>query len=85
MVSTGTNTAARCPPAPNGSARRCTISTLPRSYIEHLRTGNTTDHWGETLHTLWQQTSRGAPIAMTSALLSLGDRLQGDGFERDPR
>ncbi len=57
--------------------------SLPRSYIEHLREANTTDQWGETLHTLWQQTGRGAPIRMAQASLSLGDVLLRDGFEAD--
>jgi hypothetical protein len=48
-----------------------------------LREANTTDQWGETLHTLWQQTGRGAPIRMAQASLSLGDVLLRDGFEAD--
>ncbi len=55
--------------------------SLPRSYIEHLRDGNYSDQWGETLHTLWQQTGRGAPIPMARTLLALGDRLYADGFD----
>ncbi len=55
--------------------------SLPRGYIEHLRDANTTDQWGETLHTLWQQTGRGAPIRMAQASLSLGEVLLRDGFE----
>jgi hypothetical protein len=43
----------------------------PREYIEHLRDGNTTDHWGETLYALWEETGRGAPIRMASAALEL--------------
>lgn len=57
--------------------------SLPRSYIEHLREANTTDQWGETLHALWQQTGRGAPIRMAQASLSLGDVLLRDDFEAD--
>ena len=49
--------------------------------IEHLRDANTTDQWGETLHALWQQTGRGAPIRITQANLSLGEVLLRDGFE----
>ncbi|MGE4073420.1 MAG: hypothetical protein AB7E72_19795 [Lysobacterales bacterium] len=56
---------------------------LTRGYVEHLREANTTDQWGETLHTLWQQTGRGAPIRMAQASLSLGDTLLRDGFEDD--
>lgn len=55
--------------------------SLPRAYIEHLRDANTTDHWGETLHTLWQQTGRGAPIRMAQASVALGDVLLRDGYE----
>ncbi|MBL8245116.1 MAG: hypothetical protein JNL89_13030, partial [Rhodanobacteraceae bacterium] len=55
--------------------------SLPRGYIEHLRDANTTDQWGETLHTLWQQTGRGAPIRMAQASLSMGEVLLRDGFE----
>jgi hypothetical protein len=75
-------------PLPGGTERiRATLyyQTLPRSYIEHLRDANTSDHWGDTLHALWLQTGRGAPIAMTSAQLSMGDQLHRDGCERDPR
>lgn len=38
----------------------------PREYIEHLRDGNVTDDWGTTLHRLWSDTGRGAPIPMLS-------------------
>jgi hypothetical protein len=55
--------------------------SLPRSYIEHLRDANTSDRWGETLHSLWQQTGRGAPIRMAQASLSLGEVFLRDGFE----
>ena len=46
----------------------------PRDYIEALRDGNVTDHWGETLHDLWSETGRGAPIAMASARRSRSPR-----------
>lgn len=75
-------------PLPAGTERiRATLyyQTLPRSYIEHLRAANTSDHWGDTLHALWLQTGRGAPIVMTSTQLAMGDRLHRDGFEQDPR
>jgi hypothetical protein len=55
--------------------------SLPRGYIEHLRDANTTDHWGQTLHDLWQQTGRGAPIRMAQASLAMGDVLLRDGYE----
>ncbi|GMU81872.1 MAG: hypothetical protein AMXMBFR47_17430 [Planctomycetota bacterium] len=52
---------------------------LPRSYIDHLREANHSDHWGETLHAAWTATGRGAPIAMTTARLdSLSTFVAGD-------
>lgn len=71
-------------PLPGGSDRIVATlyyQSLPRGYIEHLRDGNTSDHWGNTLHSLWQQTGRGAPIQMARTVLALGDRLHADGFE----
>jgi hypothetical protein len=38
----------------------------PRHYIEALRAGNHTNHWGETLHQLWTATGKGAPILIDS-------------------
>ena len=55
--------------------------SLTRHYIEALRDGNTTDHWGQTLHDLWQSTGRGAPIAMASERLTWGEAIFGDGLE----
>ena len=43
----------------------------PRHYVEALRDGNTTDHWGNTLYDLWTATGRGAPILMSSASIDL--------------
>jgi hypothetical protein len=43
----------------------------PRHYIEALRDQNTTDHWGNTLHSLWTATGKGAPILMASATLDV--------------
>ncbi|MEB2283788.1 MAG: hypothetical protein B6D46_07305 [Polyangiaceae bacterium UTPRO1] len=43
----------------------------PREYIEHLRDANVTDDWGTTLHRLWSETGRGAPIPMVSASLNV--------------
>ena len=57
--------------------------SLTRHYIEALRDGNTTDHWGQTLHDLWQSTGRGAPIAMASERLTWGAGVFGDDFEND--
>lgn len=55
--------------------------TLPRHYIEALRDGNVTDDWGTTLHTLWENTGKGAPIRMASTGLSFGTSVFADGFE----
>ena len=57
------------------SARRAEVALYyqqtPRHYIEALRDGNTTDHWGDTLYSLWESTGRGAPILMSSASIDL--------------
>lgn len=55
--------------------------SLTRHYIEALRDGNVTDHWGNTLHSLWQGTGRGAPIAMASAQIDFVDAVFFNGFE----
>ncbi len=71
-------------PIPAGTMRvEATLyyQSLPRHYIEELRDGNTTDHWGETLHALWQATGRGAPIPMATASLVLFDTVFRDGFD----
>jgi hypothetical protein len=52
--------------------------TLTRHYIEALRDGNTTNHWGQTLHNLWVQTGKGAPIPITSGNLPLHAFPAGD-------
>lgn len=72
---------------PPGTARvEATLyyQSLPRAYIEHLRDGNVTDHWGDTLHALWVQTGRGAPIAMAGASLDTRIDVFADGFETLP-
>ncbi|MBL8878003.1 MAG: hypothetical protein JNG88_02695 [Phycisphaerales bacterium] len=51
---------------------------VTRHYIEALREGNHTDHWGETLHNLWAQTDRAAPTAMHAAALALAPFVRGD-------
>ncbi len=55
--------------------------TLTRHYIEALRDGNVTDNWGTLLHSLWEDTGRGAPITMTSTTLYLVDRVFANGFD----
>lgn len=58
-----------------GRARRAEVAVYyqqtPREYIEHLRDHNHTDHWGNTLHDLWESTGRGAPILMTADAIDL--------------
>ncbi len=45
--------------------------TASRHYIEGLREGNQSDHWGETLHQLWEESGRATPIAMVHETLAL--------------
>ncbi|MAE47050.1 MAG: hypothetical protein CMJ86_09190 [Planctomycetes bacterium] len=45
--------------------------TVTRHYIEGLRNGNVTDHWGETLYRLWLASSKGAPVKITEQTLQL--------------
>ncbi|MAF67258.1 MAG: hypothetical protein CMJ84_16575 [Planctomycetes bacterium] len=59
---------------PDGAARaEATLhyQTVTRHYIEALRDGNVTDHWGDTLHRLWLQTNKCPPIEITSGELLL--------------
>ncbi len=69
---------------PPGAVRvRATLyyQSLPREYIEALRDGNVTDDWGDTLHDLWEQTGRGAPIEMISKDLHFFDAIFASGFD----
>ncbi len=71
-------------PLPKGTARvraRLYYQSTPRHYIEGLRDANVTDQWGEILHDAWQQTGRGAPIAMADVSLAITEALFRDGFE----
>jgi hypothetical protein len=45
--------------------------STPREYVEELRDSNYSNHWGDTLHEVWEATGRGAPIAMASATTNL--------------
>ena len=45
--------------------------TVTRHYIEALRDGNHTNHWGETLYRLWLRTNKGAPIEITEAEIQI--------------
>lgn len=66
---------------PDGAARvevTLNYQTVTRHYIEALRDGNVTDHWGETLYNLWLETNKGAPIEMATAATTLSGFLRGD-------
>lgn len=52
--------------------------TATRHYIEALRDANVTDHWGDTLYSLWEQSGRSPPVTMASGSLALGGFLRGD-------
>ncbi len=59
---------------PEGTARvlvTLNYQTVTRHYIEALHAGNHTNHWGQTLFDLWEQTNKGAPIPMVVAALDL--------------
>jgi len=61
-------------PVPPGAASaqvRLYYQNTPKEYIEHLRDANTSDHWGQTLYTLWAATGKGAPIEMAAAAIDL--------------
>lgn len=68
------------------SAARAEVSvlyqTVTRHYIEALRETNQSDHWGQTLHDLWDDSGRAAPIAMASSVLALDVFTRGD-FDGD--
>lgn len=66
------------PPAAVTAEVRVLYQTVTRHYIEALRDGNHTDHWGQTLHTLWEESGRAAPIAMASSTITLNGFLRGD-------
>jgi len=57
---------------------RVYYQNLPRHYIESLRDKNTTNHWGDTLYQLWEDTGRGPPNLMVSATIPLDSFLRGD-------
>lgn len=59
------------PPAAARAEVTLYYQNLPREYIEALRDGNHSNHWGETLHDLWLRTGKGEPIAMTAASLEI--------------
>ena len=66
---------------PEGAARvevAVHYQTATRHYIEALRDGNTTNHWGDTLYGLWEQSGRSPPVRMAGADLAIGGFLRGD-------
>lgn len=56
--------------------------TVTRHYIEALRDANQSDHWGQTLHGLWEESGRAAPVTMASAVIALDGFVRGD-FDGD--
>jgi hypothetical protein len=60
---------------PPAGARRAKVAvyyqTVTREYVEALREGNHTDHWGETLYRLWAATDKCPPILMVADEISL--------------
>ena len=71
------------PPAPRKArSSRVYYQTVTRHYIEALRDGNVTNHWGDTLHGLWLQTNKAAPTLITSQQQILQPFLRGD-FDDD--
>ncbi len=66
------------PPGAGRAEVTVNYQTVTRHYIEALRDGNTTNHWGNTLHDLWEQTNKGAPIPMAINDFSLAPFVYGD-------
>ena len=66
------------PPATTSAEVTVLYQTVTRHYIEALRDANHTDHWGQTLHDLWEESGRAAPITMASATIALGEFMRGD-------
>ncbi|MFO0784311.1 MAG: hypothetical protein U0636_11585 [Phycisphaerales bacterium] len=57
--------------------------TVTRHYIEALRDNNVTDQWGQILYQLWLNSQKGAPIAMATATLSVGNAASVPDFDCD--
>lgn len=57
--------------------------TVTKHYIEALRDGNHSDHWGETLYQLWLETDKGAPIEIVSQESVMMPFLRGDANENE--
>ena len=66
------------PPAAASAEVSVLYQTVTRHYIEALRDANKTDHWGQTLFDLWEESGRATPITMASSTIALGGFLRGD-------
>ena len=65
------DTAFDLPPEAARAVVKLYYQTVTRHYIEALRDGNHTNHWGETLYRLWLRTNKGAPIEITEAEIQI--------------
>jgi len=66
---------------PDGAARAevtAYYQTASRHYIEELRDANQSNHWGDTLHQLWNESGRSPPEVMGRLELSIEPFLRGD-------
>ena len=70
----------RCWIPPGAVSADVTVNyrTVTRHYIEDLRDGDQTNHWGDTLHQLWDESGRATPIVMVRQALTLGAFVRGD-------
>jgi len=57
------------PPKAAGAVVTLYYQTVTAHYINALRAGNTTDHWGDTLYDLWKKTDKGPPVEMAKTML----------------
>jgi hypothetical protein len=68
-------------PVPVGAVRveaNVYYQIVTAHYIEALRHGNHTNHWGETLYNLWEQTDKAAPVAMANGAIALSAFVRAD-------
>lgn len=68
-------------PVPPGAASaevELLYQSTPKHYIDMLRDNNHTDSRGEALHSLWEQTGRGAPVQMATRTIPIGPRCNAD-------
>jgi hypothetical protein len=59
------------PPAARLARVAVFYQTVTREYIEGLREGNHTDHWGETLFRLWAATDKCPPVLIVADEIEL--------------